>query len=48
MGIEVKRILARIAYALEVIAGIVPKDEVKPEPEQEPEPEVKQTKGGKK
>ena len=48
MGIEMRRILARIAYALEVIAGIVPKDEVKPEPEQEPEPEVKQTKGGKK
>lgn len=48
MGIEVKRILARIAYALEVIAGIVPKDEVKPEPETEPEPEEKPTKGGKK
>lgn len=46
MGIEVKRILARIAYALEVIAGIVPKDEVEPEPE--PEPEEKPTKGGKK
>ena len=47
MGIEVKRILARIAYALEVIAGIVPKQETEPEPEPEPEPE-KNTKGGKK
>ena len=46
MGIEVKRILARIAHALEVIAGIVPKDEVKTEPEQEPE--EKPTKGGRK
>lgn len=45
MGIEIKKILARIAYALEVIAGIVPKQE--PEPEPEPEPE-KNTKGGKK